>query len=314
MKWFTNYKEDLELAFNQAEEILSEFPEEFRSQALKYLDRFNPSKRPGSQNYICYLLPFWLQEAAGTQTEDSRRLTVAMIFVMMYYHLVDEVMDEPETKENKRKLPLANLIQLEFWRIYTTDYPPCSSFWNYYRKYMSEWAQAVAFENENDFFQTNPVGIANKAAPVKLTVAGALLLTGREERIADFESAVDTVLMTLQMLDDWEDWEKDLQEGSYNALISVVQRELQIPSDRRPTPEEIKHALYVRDILFTYAIQTDHNTAILAKTADELPHLQAFHEYLKRSLKDGAQSLQKERNLLTQGGLAYWLTKNETHF
>lgn len=312
MKWFTNYEKDLELAFNQAEEILSAIPEEFRNQALNYLDRFHALKRPGSQNYICYLLPFWLQEAAGTRTEDSKRLTVAMIFVMMYYHLIDEVMDEPETKDNKRKLPLANLIQLEFWRIYATDYPPSSPFWSYYRKYMTEWAEVVASENESDFFQENPVRIAHKAAPVKLTVVGALLLTGREERIADFETAVDTVLMTLQMLDDWEDWEKDLQEGSYNALISAVQQELQIPPERRPTPEEIKHALYVRDILLTYAIQTDYNTAILAQTAEGLPHLQAFHDYLKQSLKDGAESLQKERNLLTQGGLAYWLTKNRT--
>lgn len=312
MKWFTNYEKDLELAFNQAEEILSAIPEEFRNQALNYLDRFHALKRPGSQNYICYLLPFWLQEAAGTRTEDSKRLTVAMIFVMMYYHLIDEVMDEPETKDNKRKLPLANLIQLEFWRIYATDYPPSSPFWSYYRKYMTEWAEVVASENESDFFQENPVRIAHKAAPVKLTVVGALLLTGREERIADFETAVDTVLMTLQMLDDWEDWEKDLQEGSYNSLISAIQQELQIPPARRPTPEEIKHALYVRDILLTYAIQTDHNTAILAQTAEGLPHLQAFHDYLKQSLKDGAESLQKERNLLTQGGLAYWLTKNRT--
>lgn len=313
MKWFTNYEKDLKLAFDQAEEVLSRLPEEFRNQALNYLDRFNPIQHPGPQNYICYLLPFWLQESAGLRTEDCRRLTVAMIFVMMYYHLIDEVMDEPETKDNKRKLPLAHLIQLEFWRIYMTDYPSSSPFWNYYRKYVAEWAQAVAFENESDFFQNNPVGIAHKAAPVKLTAVGALLLTGREERIPDYETAVDTALITLQMLDDWEDWEKDLQEGSYNALISVVQRELQIPADRRPTPEEIKQALYVRDILFTYAIQTDDNTAVLARTAGELPHLQAFHEYLKQSLKDGAQSLRKERDLLTHGGLAYWLTKNRTH-
>lgn len=311
MNWFTSFEKELEKAFGEAEEMMSALPEAFRGQAAAYLDRFHALKRDGSQNYICYLLPFWLQESAGTKPDDSKRFTVAMIFVMMYYHLIDEVMDDPESAD-KRKLPLANLLQFEFLQLYGGYFPAASPFWDYYRKYAAEWAEAVALENGSDFFQEDPVRVAHKAAPVKLSVAGALLLTGRETRIAAFEAAVDTVLVTLQMLDDWEDWEKDLREGSYNCLISAVQRELQIPKDRRPTPEEIRQALYVRDILFTYSERTDHNAAVLAAAAPGLTHLRDFHEHLRQSLKQGAQSLQEERNLLKSGGLEYWLSKNNT--
>ena len=120
-----------------------------------------------------------------------------------------------------------------------------------------------------------------------------------------------TVLVTLQMLDDWEDWEKDLREGSYNSLISVVQHELQIPSDRRPTPDEVKHALHVRDILFIFAERTDQNAAILEANAPGLTHLHEFHDYLRTNLRQGAESLKDERNLLAQGGLAYWLANQK---
>lgn len=310
MNWFTSFEQDLEIAFDDAESILSGLPEAFRDQAANYLDRFRILNKAGSTNYICYLLAYWLQETAKAKPEDSRRFTVAMIFVMMYYHLIDEVMDDPETGD-KRKLPLANLLQLEFWKIYANYYPASSPFWHSYRKYTAEWAEAVAFENQSDFFQEAPVRIAHKASPVKLTAAGMLLLNGQEELLPGFEKAVDHVLVTLQMLDDWEDWEKDLREGSYNALISEVQRELQIPRDRRPKPEEIKHALYVRDILFTYAERTAHNATVLDQTAPGLTHLKEFHEFLRESLKQGAHSIRKERELLAQGGLMYWLSKNK---
>lgn len=312
MDWLTCFEQDLSIAFDDAERILTEMPEEFRERAINCLDRHRLLKKAGSTNYICYLLAFWLQEAAKVKPEDSRRFTVAMIFVMMYYHLIDEVMDDPEAGD-KRKLPLANLLQLEFWKIYSSYFPASSPFWMSYRKYTAEWAQAVALENQMDFFQEEPVRIAHKASPVKLTVAGMMMLNDQEELLSDFEKAVDMVLVTLQMLDDWEDWEKDLREGSYNALISEVQRELQIPRDRRPNPEEIKHALHVRDILFAYAERTDHNAAALDQTAPMLTHLIEFHEYLRQSLQQGARSLREERELLAQGGLFYWLLKNQTH-
>lgn len=309
MNWLTRFEPDLGAAFEEAEHLLSEMPEDFRDSAINYLNRFRILKKAGSTNYICYLLAYWLQETTKAKPEDSRRFTVAMIFVMMYYHLIDEVMDDPEAAD-KRKLPLANLLQLEFWKIYSSYFPATSPFWDSYRKYTAEWAKAVALENQSDFFQEDPVQIAHKASPVKLTVAGMLMLNGQEHQLAGFEQAVDHTLVTLQMLDDWEDWEKDLHEGSYNALISEVQRVLQIPRDRRPNPEEIKHALFVRDILFTYAERTDHNAAVLDQTAAELTHLKEFHEYLRESLQQGAQSLKKERELLSQGGLLYWLSKN----
>lgn len=308
--WFHSYEKDLAAAFDQAETILSGLPEEFRGHGLNYLGKFHALKKSGSQNYICYLLPFWMQEAAGAKPELSRELTVAMILVMLHYHLIDEVMDNPEAGD-KWKLPLANLLQLEFTRIYAALYASDSPFWSYYRKYAAEWAKAVLLENQHDFFQDNPVRIAHKASPVKLSVAGMLLLTEHDRLIAPFEAAVDAVLVTLQMLDDWEDWEKDLREGSYNSLISVVQHELQIPSDRRPTPDEVKHALHVRDILFIFAERTDQNAAILEVNAPGLTHLHEFHDYLRTNLRQGAESLRDERSLLAQGGLAYWLANQK---
>ncbi|MGG6314273.1 hypothetical protein [Paenibacillus macerans] len=309
MNWLTSYEQDLEFAFRDAEEILSAMPEGFRGRAIGYLDKFHALKEHRSKNYICYLLPYWLRKASGAKQEDCHRFAVANLFGMMYYHLVDEAMDEPEAK-SKFQLPLADLVRFEFMHIYSGYFPASSPFWAYYRKYAAEWADAVTLENVNDFFQEDPVRVAHKASPVKLTVAGTLLLTGREQLIPEWEAAVDTVLVTLQMLDDWEDWEKDLREDSYNCLISTIQKELGIPRDRRPTSEEIKQAIFVQDILSIYALRADRNHEALSGISGLLPHLFEFHDDLRRNVNQGAQKLQKERNLLMGGGLEYWLSKN----
>lgn len=309
MKWLSPYEQELDLAFTEAETILATFPESFRVPALEYLDKFHVLKEKRSKNYICYLLPFWLQEHVGLSPADVRRFTVANIFGMMYYHLIDACMDEPETVII-RQLPLAEFIHLEFIRIYSGYFPGETVFWNYFKQYVSEWAEAVSGERTSDYYHDDPVRMGHKAAPVKLTIAGSLLLANREAEIPRLEQAVDTVLVTLQLLDDWQDWEKDLHEGSYNALVSIVQAELKIPYERRPAPEEIRQAITVHNVLATLAQHADCNHESLIDLKDLVPGLYDFHESLLENLRAGAREIDTERTLLQGGGLEYWLSKN----
>ncbi|MEF2967617.1 hypothetical protein V3851_17450 [Paenibacillus sp. M1] len=310
MQWLTAYEQQLQLAFDDAQAVLSGFPEPFRSQALVYLDGFNILNKKHSQNYICYLLPFWLERTAGHRAGDSRRLAVANILGMMYYHLIDACMDEPEPTATRR-LPLAEMIHLEFLRYYTGIFPGDSSFWAYYGKYVSEWAEAVSQEAGSDYLHDNPVLMGRKAAPVKLSVAGSMLRAeGGETHISRLEQAVDTVLVTLQLLDDWEDWEKDLQEGSYNSLISKVRREAGIPADHRPTPDEIRQGIYTYGVLSRLSELSNRNHESLHDLKQSVPDLYEFHEFLRSNLEEGAMEIERERMMLTRGGLEYWLSKN----
>ncbi|WP_410771723.1 hypothetical protein [Fontibacillus sp. BL9] len=309
MKWLSPYEHELQLAFTEAEAILATLPDSFRKPALDYLDKFHVLKENRSKNYICYLLPFWLQEHAGLSSRDVRRFAVANIFGMMYYHLIDACMDEPESKMS-RQLPLAEFIHLEFVRIYSSYFTGESRFWTYFKKYVSQWAEAVSGEKTSDFYYEDPVRMGHKAAPVKLTIAGSMLLVNREAEILRLEQAVDNVLVTLQLLDDWQDWEKDLNEGSYNSLVSIVQTELKIPRERRPVSEEIRQAITVQNVLDILAEHAERNHESLQDYKTSLPGLYQFHESLRDNLKEGASEIEKERILLQSGGLGYWLSKN----
>lgn len=311
MQWLSNFEGDLEQAFTKAENILATLPDTFNRPALAYLDKFHALKDGRSKNYICYLLPFWLGENVEVHVTDSQNFAVANIFGMMYYHWIDEMMDEPEAKSTQ-KLPLANLIHFEFTRIYSSYFPAESPFWDYFKKYVTEWAEAVTQEQHRDYFQEEPVAIAHKASPVKLSIVSSILLANEDNKdlISQLEDAVDTVLVTLQMVDDWQDWEKDLLEGSYNCLISMVQSQLHIPRDRRPTHEEIKQALYATDLLLRYAERAEINHEILHAIEPIAPHLYQFHGFLCENVKQAARQIEEERQLLQKGGLAYWLSKN----
>lgn len=308
MKWLSNYTEELGLAFSEAASILEKLPASFRQLAIDYLDRFNVLKEGRKNNYICYLLPLWLNKLTDVPLKQCREFVVANIFGMMYYHLIDAAMDKRD-EFSVHRLPLAEFIHLEFVNLYSKSFPANSSFWDYYRKFIGQWAEAVSTENTIDAYYTNPVLMGHKAAPVKLCIVATLLLSQREELIPDLEQSVDTVLITLQMLDDWEDWEVDLQEGNYNSLVSLVQQECNIPEDRGPSPAEMNQALCDLLILSTYAKQAKKHHDRLSTIESLVPDLYDFHLSLVDNLSSGALHFEKERQLLLQGGLNYYLSK-----
>lgn len=309
MNWFVPYEQELELAFSEAESILSKLPEPFGKQACEYLDKFHALKENRSKNYICYLLPFWLQPHTGIDQKLCRQLTVANLFGMMYYHLIDACMDEPEMKTT-RQLPLAEFIHMEFIRLYHDCFAGNPSFWTYYRKYATEWALAVSTEATSDFYNENPVRMGHKAAMVKLTVAGSMLASDREAEISILENAVDTVLVTLQLVDDWQDWEKDLAQGVYNSLVSVVRSQRNDSEGHAPTAEQVKEGIMTYDALGKLVELADRNHESLSAIKQLAPDLYHFHEDLQGNLTDGAKEVEAKRILLQGGGLGFWLAKN----
>lgn len=312
MEWFTQYSDDLKQAVANAESILLRFPPAFSKPAVHYLHRFQVLNAERTNNYICYLLPYWLIDAVDEF--DRVRLkpiiqdfTIANLLGMMHYHLIDQAMDKPDSNAVHR-LPLANLIYQEFTAIYSRYFQQDSLFWNYFRKYLLEWADAVTHENSRNYFHEQQEAIAHKAAPVKLCIAGVMLLTGKDQLIPLLEDAADKVLITLQLLDDWDDWEKDLNEGSYNCLIALVQTRYQIPDNRKPTAEEVEQALYVDDILKEFSVLADCNRNHIEAIRPISPQLYNFHEFLRLNLENGYISLQNHRNKLYGGGLDYLLS------
>lgn len=310
MNWFTAYEKQLSNVFAESEKAIAKFPFPLDQLGLAYLLKFDATKEASTKNYICYLLPFWLSDLTSLPSEALRKLSIANVFVMLYYFIQDDIMDSP-TGAHRDKLPLGNLFYLQFLSMYRELFPQESAFWTYFNEYILEWSEAVTNEGNANYFMKDIRMVSKKASPVKFASTGALLLSDQSSLVPDVSNAIDQVLVTLQMLDDWADWQEDLQDGSYNCLLAMISTQLQLPPDRPVTEELVKQHIYVHDFLTHYAqIAIAHQQQLLTLEL-EIPQLWAFHEALVSNLVTAATETEQHRRNLTLGGFHYLLTKQK---
>ncbi|OZB90799.1 hypothetical protein [Paenibacillus sp. XY044] len=304
MEWLERYEADLSYVFRETENMIASFPSPLNTKGLSYLSHFNVLQENSAKNYICYLLPFWLMETARLSGEDARKLSIGNVCAMLYFFIQDDCIDS-SSPQDKEQLPLGNLLYLQFLDIYRGYFPSDSPFWSYFRQYLHEWAESVSNEQTADYFRVNPLFIARKAAPLKLSSTGALLLSGRDERIPAVTDLVEHVLATLQMADDWADWREDLEEGSYNSLLSLIRS--QFATAETLSPERVEHYIAVRGILRSYTAVAEANHEHIKQIPLNIPHLISFHEHILLSIQEDANRIEEERNALQKGGLSLWL-------
>ncbi|WP_281888469.1 hypothetical protein [Paenibacillus sp. YYML68] len=307
MIWIDRHRQELEAVFKEAEAVVSRLPAPFDSMGKRYLDKFTILNEDSTKNYICYLLPYWLQPLTGLQPRECSKLSLAGIFDMLYFFLADDVIDDGGAGA-RQKLTLGHLIHLEQLRLYQELFHSESPIWDYYRKYSMEWAHAVLHENERDYFAQETNKLAHKASPVKLTATACLMLSDRADRIAELEKLVDHVLTTLQLVDDWIDWEDDLKGDTYNALLAMVRTIL--PEDEWYSVPAIRRLVCDRGLFERYAEEAVNHHLTWSSEGSDLEELRAFDRFLAYSLVRDVAIMNEEKRQLTHGGIFYYLSKN----
>ncbi|WP_028609349.1 hypothetical protein [Paenibacillus harenae] len=307
MEWYQRHKSLLAQVYAEAGQRIAQFPAPLHKAGLVYADKFNPVKDDNGKDYICSLLPFWIKEPTGISDSQCRQLALANVYGMLYFFIQDDVMDGIPSANWKEQLALGNLLLLEMLAVLRGLFPSDSPFWSYYHQYVTIWADSVMNESRDNYLMTEPLRMAGKAGPVKIASTGAMLLSGKTESIGQLELAVDIVLTTLQMSDDWVDWKDDLADGSYNGLLAQVAAGLGRDTHEKLSVQEIENAIYVRGCLKPYVqIACDNHERLLTLEigAGELVD---FHSYLLDHLTQTAEAIDANKLLLQKGGFNYFL-------
>ena len=116
------------------------------------------------------------------------------------------------------------------------------------------------------------------------------------------------VLLTLQMMDDWADWEQDLSDGSYNCLLSLIKSDNDLPRDHILSTEDVHRAVYLHETLNHYVSIASTTHLYLTHLDIHAPHVISFHEMLVNDLINEASNIEKGRKMLEHGGLNYFLS------
>jgi len=307
MQWYKDFENEIAQVFIESQRIIATFPPPLNTKGLSYLNTFDAHQEESSKNYICYLLPFWLKELIPLKEEDYVKLSVGNVFAMLYFFIQDDIMDSKSTLD-RDQIPLANLLHMQFLEIYRSYFPSNSPFWAYFHQYIIEWTDSVSNEHQQDYFHTNIIMTARKASPLKLSSTGALVLSGQPDLIPILSDFIDHVLITLQMSDDWIDWQDDWQDGSYNGLLSMIQAEN--GHEGALSLDHIKNAIFVRGVMKRYTEIASANHTYIQKLTLKIPYLASFHETLVEHLIKDANLIEEDKLLQEKGGLYYWLSKN----
>ncbi|SDW08280.1 hypothetical protein [Paenibacillus sp. CF384] len=308
MTWRSDYDNELAHVFREAERLIDAYPAPLNDKGRDYLQAFNPLNPSGTKNHICYLLPFWMQPITELDSRYYRDLSLANVFVMLYFFIQDDLMDTAPS-DWKEQLALGNLFHLSMLDLYRALFESSSPFWDYYRAYVTDWSLSVAYESPHT--SLSPAKLAQKAAPVKLASTGALLLAGRRELEPAVSDGVDLVLATLQMSDDWSDWEEDFELQNANSLIGMIASE-KAASPSLMTRTDIRNAIYIDGALSRYTQVAQANGEAFARLELSLPHLAAFQSHLSDKLTEESQLLSDTKKKLLGGGFTYWISQNKS--
>lgn len=317
-EWMGRYEGEVARIFAEASAGLPALPASLTGLAAALLDKFNPVSSiqgaDGGTNYICFLLPLWLKEQTGCEAEVCRDLAIGNVYAMLHFFLLDDAMDAAGAAgagETRRPLALGQMFYEGFRRRYERYFPVGSPLWQRYEAYLADWAAAVSEEGERLADPGDPAALARKSAPVKLCAAGLLELSGQTDRLPQTEEAVDLVLATLQLSDDWADWREDLAEDGErrNAFLTLVRRTLALAPEQLLDERTVNQAVYRKGCLHGLArLARDHH-AVLTKLPNVPQALLSFHEEIVVGLeRDARRAAELEEKLVLEGGLSVLLS------
>lgn len=172
-------------------------------------------------------LPGWLGQSLGLSAAAAADLTAANVYGLAYVRLQDDLVDDEVAEEDRAAALLLSTVLYQRWlQVYIGLFAGDSPFWGFFEQSMARWVAATLDGRRLPAAASGVLddaalrGLGDRGAPLKICVAGACLLVGRDALIPQLETALDHLLSGAVLLDHVQDWAADVTSGRYNAFVA----------------------------------------------------------------------------------------------
>ncbi len=223
---------------------------------ISYMEKRHILDEKGKRSCEAYwLTPFWLQDTFNLDQHSCRTISLATVYMVLYFLSQDEVMDSSPDDYKGYLLPLSNMFYFDFISQYRTLFDSDSPFWLYVEKYTNEWAESVLWERREhwgqaeNYSENDLILLSRKAAGIKIPFAAACILSGNESYIESLSDMVDYDQVVYQLYDDWRDWKVDLEQCNYTYFLTEAKKYCNISEPSLLKEEDVKKAIFEGKVL-----------------------------------------------------------------
>lgn len=238
----------------------------------RMLDRLTPHRW-----LLEWGLPLWLGESYGLADEVSLTLALCNLLGLTYVRIQDDLTDgEVVAPHRSASMALATVAFQQAIISYARLFGDDERFWMALEQRLGQWAQSLAARPDLlPGFTAHPQHpalrrLSHAGAPAHIGLAGACLLSQRDDLLPRLSAALDDWLLANVLLDHARDWQADLEAGRYNYFIAHTTAIEQIPSHSQAIRRHLLELTYLGDggqAYFDFVLALLANAQVTARPA-----------------------------------------------
>ena len=149
--------------------------------------------RVSSSNWTLeWVLPRWLGDAFGLQSDVSHALMLSNVYGLAYIRLQDDLVDgDLDQASRGPAILLATALYHQWMWQYVQLFEATSPFWGHFERFVAQWLRATLDSNRPPASDSRSpteedlLRLGERGAPLKICCVGACLLADREAAIPD---------------------------------------------------------------------------------------------------------------------------------